>query len=40
MGQIEDILNKDEELEKRDILRYLITISNGLQYAYDNGFHH
>ena len=27
-------------LEKEDILIHLITISNALQYAYDNGFYH
>ena len=34
------MLNEGQQLGKREIITYLITIANALQYAYDNGFHH
>ena len=34
------MLNEGQQLDKREIITYLITIVNALQYANDNGFHH
>ena len=34
------MLNEGQQFDKREIITYLITIANSLQYAYDNGFHH